>query len=86
MGFWPTTLKQILEIAVDNQSKPWAQKWFQYISKLDDVYIERGKDGDLQPADNNIQEFKNSITSIVNLFIKERNFDTLVFSEFNKGD
>ena len=65
MGFWPTTLKQILEIAVDNQSKP-AQKWFQYRSKLDDVYIER-KDGDLQPADNNIQEFKKSITSIVNL-------------------
>lgn len=86
MGFWPTVLKQILETAVDNPTQEWAQKWLYYVSTLDEVYIQKNKDGFLEPAENDTQEFKNSITSIIKLFIEERNFDNLVYSEFNKED
>tara|TARA_B100001057_G_scaffold353467_1_gene355345 strand:+ start:197 stop:1015 length:819 start_codon:yes stop_codon:yes gene_type:complete len=86
MGFWPTVLKQILETAADNPTKDWSQKWFKYVSDLDDVYIQENKEGELEPADNDTQSFKNAITSIIKLFIEDRNFDNLVYSEFNKED
>ena len=84
MGFWPTVLKEIFEAAADNPKKDWSQKWFSYISTLSEGYIQNGSDGKLEPAGNDTNAFKKSISSIVNLFIKERNFDQAIFDEFNK--
>ena len=84
MGFWPTILKEIFEAAADNPKKDWSQKWFSYISTLSEGYIQNGSDGKLEPAGNDTNAFKKSISSIVNLFINERNFDQAIFDEFNK--
>ena len=81
-GFWPTILKEIFEAAADNLKRLVPKMVLIYFNPFRGIYKMGG--WKLEPAGNDTNAFKKSISSIVNLFINERNFDQAIFDEFNK--
>ena len=84
-SFWPAAIKQILEKAIEekNISSPWAQEWLHLINDMSPRFLKY--DGEYLIPEEGEKKFKESLSIIVNMWIKKRGYDVFLSKKNEEG-